>query len=147
MTEIKPIVTHRKWGSVRHPHTISYRHPTPTLGWCTPAAPQAFCSSHSLWQKGVPMGHIGTLSSSSLRSVCEKHSTALGFPFRCLHLLSALQKESPHSLPAFLDETTLSPLTVTVPPLPWTCTWIGITDHKCWKFVHYPSEIIWTKNS
>lgn len=128
MTKIKPIVTQRKWGSIRHTHPISYRHPTPTLGWCIPcSSPGILLQLFSLTERG-PMGHIGTLSSCSLHSVCEKHSTALRLPFRHLHLLSTLQKESPYSLPAFLAETMLSPFPVTVTPLPCTCT--GIDIHK-----------------
>lgn len=116
--------------------------------------PGILLQSYHLWQKGGLMWHIGTLPSYSLHSVCEKQSTALTFPFRCLHLLSTLQKETPHSLPAFLALTRLvfSPFAVTVTPLP--CTLIIYSYRYSCSYSqtisagsYYPKEIIWTKNS
>lgn len=52
MTEIKPTVTRRKWGNIRHPHTISYSHPTPTGLPSPPSCLSKSCQSSALTKHG-----------------------------------------------------------------------------------------------
>lgn len=137
MAGIKPIVTRQVRQHQPQPHHFSQT-PSTTLGWCIPCSLQEFCSrTIPSDRKGVSCGILGlshpTLFTVSVKSTAQPSDSLLG------NLLSTLQKETPHSLPAFLALTRLSPFAVTATPLP--CTLIEYSQTIS-AGIYYPKEII-----
>lgn len=94
--------------------------------------PGILLQNYSLWQKGGLMWHIGTFPSYSLHSVCEKHSTALRFPFRQSPFY--LAEGDPSFSPSFPGPDQAVSICSHCHSPALYINWI-FTDHKCWNLL------------